>query len=222
MQATPIGDIDNDAAEHRPLWQRLPAHAISWLFHPIFIPVYGAAFLLFVHPYVFSGFPNLYKWQRLGTVFVNMTFIPGFAVFLMWRLGFIQSMRLHTAKERIIPYAAAIIFYFWCWYVMSRQPDSPAVFVDFLQGAFFSVCGAWIININSKVSMHATAASAWVVFMFLFSFTDPYFSFLYLSLSLFLAGAIVVSRNMVSGHSLLEIIQGLVAGALAMLVAWWL
>jgi hypothetical protein len=224
MNMTTIpGDTTHTEILHRhPAWQRIPAHFISWMFHPIFIPVYGTAFLLFVHPYVFSGFSSLFKWQRLGTVFVNMTFIPGFAVFLMWRLGLIQSMKLRTAKERIIPYAGAIIFYFWGFYVMSRQPDSPAPFVDLLQGSFLSVCGAWIININSKISMHSTAASAIVVFMLLFSFSDPFFSFLYLSITILIAGAIVVARNIVSDHSLLEIIQGLVIGAIAMLIAWWI
>lgn len=206
----------------RPAWQSVPARMISWVFHPVFIPVYVSAFLLFVHPYLFSGYPNTFKWQRLATVFINLTFIPGFAVFLMWRLKLIESMQLRTAKERIIPYAAAIIFYFWCWYVMSRQQDNPPAFVDFLQGSFFSVCGAWIININSKISMHTTAASAMLVFMVLFSFSDPFFSFLYLVFSILIMGMVVTARNLVSNHSTLEIVQGILTGAAGMLMAWWL
>lgn len=210
------------AVSPAPGWMRAKAHFISMVFHPVFMPVYGSAFLLFIHPYVFAGFSPEYKWQRLASVFFNMTCIPVFAVFLMWRLGFVSSMQLRTAKERIIPYAASIIFYFWSWYVMSRQPELPAVFVNFLQGAFFSVCGAWIININSKVSMHTTAAAAQLAFMLLFCFADPFFSYIYLCVSVLLAGLIVSARNLVSGHSRLEIIQGLVTGALAMVIAWWI
>ena len=129
-------------------------------------------------------------------------------------------MLLRTAKERIIPYAAAIIFYFWCWYALSRQADSPQPFVDFLQGSFFGVCGAWIININSKISMHTTAMGGMSMFFLLFSFSDPHGSTLYLAAALLLAGSVTTARNLVSGHTRLEIVQGLIVGLLSMLVAW--
>lgn len=205
-----------------PLWQRVLGHGVSYIFHPIFIPVYVSAFLIYVHPYLFAGFPPLLKLQRLITVFFNMTFIPGFAVFLMARLKLIPSMQLRTTKERLIPYAASIIFYFWGWYVLSRQPDSPEAFINFLQGCFLGVCGAWIININSKISMHTTAMSGMLTFLFLFSYTDDATTPLYLVIGIFLTGLVTTARNLVSDHSRLEIVQGLVVGALAMLVAWWI
>lgn len=201
---------------------KLVAQVVSYFMHPLFVPCYVTFFLLFIHPYVFSGFDPLLKIQRLGSVFVNMAFIPGFAVFLMRRLNLVESMQLKTNRERIIPYAAAIIFYFWGWYVLSRQADSPAVFVDFLQGCFFGVSGAWIININSKISMHTTAMGGLVAFMILFTFQDEYATGLYLAISILIAGSVGMARLMVSDHSRLEINQGYIIGILAQLVAWWL
>lgn len=195
---------------------------ISLLFHPLFIPVYVTLYLLFVHPYLFAGFPFLVKLQRAASVFFNMTFIPGFAVFLMWQLKLIDSLQLRTPKERIIPYASAIIFYFWGWYAMSRQPDNPEAFISFLQGAFFGVCGAWIININSKISMHTTAMGGLIAFMLLFSFTDDHASGLYLSIAILIAGLVGTARFLVSDHTRLEINQGYIVGALGMLMAWWI
>lgn len=195
---------------------------LSFIFHPLFIPVYVTLYLLFIHPYLFAGFPTVVKLQRAVSIFFNMTFIPGFAVFLMWQLKLIDSLQLRTPKERIIPYASAIIFYFWGWYAMSRQPDNPEAFVSFLQGAFFGVCGAWIININSKISMHTTAMGGLVAFMLLFSFTDDHASGLYLSIAILIAGLVGSARLLVSDHSRLEIIQGYVIGALGMLMAWWI
>ncbi len=199
---------------------RIPAQVLSYLFHPIFIPVYVTAYLLYIHPYLFAGFEPLLKLQRLVTVFFNMTFIPGFAVFLMYQLKLIPSMYLRTTKERLIPYAAAIIFYFWGWYVLSRQPDSPPEFINFLQGCFFGVCGAWIININSKISMHTTALSGMLVFSFLFSYSDDAASMVFPVVAVLITGLVTTARNIVSDHSRLEIVQGLVVGALAMVVAW--
>jgi len=195
---------------------------VSFLFHPLFIPSFVTAFLLWEHPNMFAGFASLLKIQRLVTVFFNTAFIPGFGVFLMWRLKLVPSMQLRTSKDRIIPYASAIIFYFWAWYVLSRQHDSPELFVDFLQGTFFGVCGAWIININSKISMHTTAMGGMVCFLIILAFTDSEVSPLYPAVAILIAGLVGTARLFVSDHSRLEINQGYIIGSLAMLLATWL
>lgn len=220
-----ISSDTNPSAPHtiqQPRLLRVFAQILSWVFHPLFIPVYITLYLLFIHPYIFAGFPTILKLQRAISVFFNMTFIPGFAVFLMKQLKLIDSIQLRTIKERLIPYASAIIFYFWGWYAMSRQPDNPEAFVNFLQGAFFGVCGAWIININSKISMHTTAMGGLLAFMLLFSFTDDHASGLYLSIAILIAGSVGTARFIVSDHSRLEISQGYIVGALAQVVAWWI
>ena len=198
------------------------AHLISYLFHPLFISTYITAFLLYVHPYVFAGFGPTLKLYRLLSIFLNHALIPGFAVFLMWRLKLISSMQLKNSKERIIPYAAAIIFYFWGWNVMSRIPENPAVFVNFLQGVFFGVCGAWVININSKISMHTTAMGGALAFFLIFYLRDSNASGLYLSIVMLVAGMVGTARLIVSDHTRFQIIQGYVVGALAQVVAWWI
>ena len=199
---------------------KVSAHIISFVFHPLFIPSFVTAFLLWEHPNLFAGFPPLLKVQRLVSVFFNTAFIPGFGVFLMWRLKLVPSMKLSTTKDRIIPYAAAIIFYFWAWYVLSRQHDSPELFVDFLQGCFFGVCGAWIININSKISMHTTAMGGLLAFAVILSIKDTDTSPLYPAVAILIAGMVGTARFLVSDHSRLEINQGYIIGILAMLLAF--
>ena len=206
----------------QPAFIRVPAHLISYIFHPLFITSYVSAYLIYIHPYVFAGFDTSVKLFRLVTVVLSTVIIPGMAVFLMWRLKLIQSMYLSTSKERIIPYAAAIIFYFWPWMVFNRLPGSPEIFVNFLQGSFFGVCGAWIININSKVSMHTTAMGGMLTFFLIFSFTDENASGLYLSLAVLVAGLVATARLIVSDHTKFQIIQGFVVGMLAQLIAWWI
>lgn len=199
---------------------RIVAKIVSFVFHPLFIPSFVTAFLLWEHPNMFAGFPPLLKIQRLSSVFFNTAFIPGFGVFLMWRLKLVPSMTLSTTKDRIIPYASAIIFYFWAWYVLSRQHDSPEIFVDFLQGCFFGVCGAWIININSKISMHTTAMGGLLAFAVILSIKDADISPLYPAIAILIAGLVGTARLLVSDHSRLEINQGYIIGILTMLLAF--
>src|SRR5262245_41217691 len=93
----------------RPVGLRIAGHLVSFVFHPLFIPALVTAFLLYVHPLAFAGFPDKRKGLILIAVFFSSGFLPAFSVFLMWRLGFVDSIFLRTQKERIIPYSAAII-----------------------------------------------------------------------------------------------------------------
>jgi len=204
---------------HQPAVIRVIAHIISYVFHPLFIPAYVTAFLLFVDPYAFTGVQEKFKWFRLLSVFFNTGFIPAFAVFLMWRLRLIHSMFLRTQKERIIPYAAALIFYFWAWYVFHNQQDNPKVFVNFLLGSFLAVCCTWFFNIVTKISMHATAVGGLAMFFLLQAFSQQHVTGIYFSIAVIIAGLVCTARLIVSDHTTREILLGFVAGALCQLIA---
>src|SRR5690606_23296470 len=100
---TAITDNMNGEPIQRPLIVRIFAHFISYVFHPLFIPVYMAGYLLFVHPLLFAGFSDSAKFRLLATIVVNLTLLPAVTVFLCRRLGFISSVQMDTQKERIIP-----------------------------------------------------------------------------------------------------------------------
>ena len=200
---------------------RAMAYLVSYLFHPLFIPTYVTAFLVFVDPYAFAGVSVKFKLFRLISVFFNTGFIPGFAVFLMWRLKLIQSIFLRTQKERIIPYAAAMIFYFWAWYVFHSQHDNPQSFLNFLLGSFLAVCAAWFLNIVNKVSMHAIAMGGVAMFFLVQSFNQQDVTGVYFSIALLITGLVCTARFIVSDHTQGEVYMGLVAGALCQLIAIW-
>jgi len=202
---------------------RFLAHFFSYLFHPLFITSYVIYFLLFFHPFAFAGFDQRMKIFRFITVAFSTAFLPLFSVFLLRRLHLgVQSIQLKTQKERIIPYALAMIFYWWAWNVFRNLPDNPIVSVHFLLGAFLSVCGAWFCNIYFKISMHAIAAGGLVMFFLLFSFADGFTSGLYLSVIILIAGVICTSRLILSAHSFFEIYLGFFIGMLAQFIAWHL
>lgn len=178
------------------------------------------AFFLFGHPYLYAGSSQKFKVFRLITVFFSTTFLPIFSVFLLWRLRlFTQSMKLKTAKERIIPYLLVMIFNFWMWDVFHNLKDS-AVVTHFFLGAFLGVCGAWFCNIYFKISMHTVAMGGLVSFAVLFSLHDNYASGLYIGTAFLVAGIVSTSRFIVSDHNALEIYAGLAVGVMAQYIAW--
>jgi hypothetical protein len=202
---------------------RSMAHVISFLFHPLFINAYVMGFLIFVHPYAFAGFDDKLKVFRFANIVLCNTFLPAFAIFLMWRLQLIHSIYLRTQRERIIPYLAAMIFYFWTWLVFYRMPEYPAipiVAIHFLLGSFLAVCGGWIFNIYFKISMHGIAIGGALMFFFLLGFYDNSGSGLYILLALLAAGLVCSSRLILSVHSPFEVWAGLFVGMITQYIAW--
>lgn len=198
---------------------RLLAHFFSWVFHPLFIPAYVTIFLAFIHPYAFVSLSERGKIFKLIFVVVNTAVFPGFAVFLMWRLKFIQSIFLKTQKERIIPYAAAMIFYFWAWYVSRSLENSEEVFTGFLFGSFLTVVAAWLVNIYFKVSMHAMAIGGMAFFILWVSFSGDGTSGIYPSIAFLIAGFVCTARMIISDHKPVEIYMGLLIGILCQVLA---
>lgn len=197
------------------------AHFFSYIFHPLFIPFYVTVFLVYIHPYTFIALSEKGKVFKLLFVAVNTMLFPALSVFLMWRLKLTQSIFLRTQRERIIPYAAAMIFYFWAWYVSKSQQDSNEVFTTFLFGSFLAVIAAWLANIYFKISMHTLAMGGMLVFIFWVSFSGDGSSGLYPSMALLITGIVCTARMIVSDHHPVEIYSGLVVGILCQLIAMW-
>lgn len=218
----PAPSANGNGHDRHPAVIRFFAHFFSYVLHPILIPTYVTAFLLYLHPMAFAGYGDREKFFVMVAVFFSSGFLPAFSVFLMERLGFVSSFFLRTQRERIIPYAAAIIFYFWIWYVFRNQQRTPIPFVQFLLGSFLGVCSAWMWNIKLKISMHATGVGGLMMFFLIQALTGNDTTAQYLAMAFLVTGIVCTSRLIVSDHSKVEIYLGLFTGMACQLVAWWI
>jgi hypothetical protein len=198
---------------------RVFALGMSYIFHPLFIPVYTTLFVLFLHPLMFAGYTDGMKVRLLATIFVNLTMLPAATVFLSWRLKFVDSLHMATQKERVIPLAAAMIFYFWAWYVLKNNLNVPEMFREFLLGCFITIIAAWMMNIIFKVSLHALAVGGMVGFMLILTFNSDGSSPQYFALSLVLAGVVCSARLLTGAHKPGDVYMGFIVGVLSQIAA---
>lgn len=215
----------NKPAE-QPLIIRWVAKFISYVFHPVFVPVYVVWFLLYVHPSMFTGFSGFQKARLLAMALVSFTFFPLVTVFLLKALKFIESVQLKTQKDRIIPLIACMIWYFWIWYVWSNfgktrdVVDIPRPAVQFAFATFFSTIIALMLNIKMKASLHTVSMGVMLTFMLLLAYTEELNFGLYLAVAFLVTGLVATARLIASDHTTKEIYAGLATGAVSMLVAW--
>lgn len=203
----------------QPFAIRLAARIISYIFHPVFIPVYAVLFLLYIHPDIFAGFTKWEKTLVLLQALLMYGFFPLVTVLLLKALKFIDSVYLNTQRDRIIPFIACGIWYFWIWYVWRNLPDYPREIVLLAMAIFLASSIGLMGNIYMKISMHAIAMGVMISFMMLLAFTQAISFGIYISITLFIAGLVCTARFIISDHTQKEIYGGLLAGAGALLIA---
>lgn len=199
------------------------AVTISYIFHPVFVPLYVLAFLLFVEPFIFIGATMQEKILTLGRAFVNYTFFPLISVLLLKGLGLISSIQLKDRKDRIIPFIICNIWYFWIWYVWRGLPGAPHYLVVFALGVFLASSLGLLANIYIKISMHGIAVGTAITFLILLTINpaSPNLT-TYLGVSLLAAGVIGTSRLLLGAHTPKEYYVGLLIGAMTIIIASWL
>ncbi|MEI6947425.1 hypothetical protein V9K67_09555 [Paraflavisolibacter sp. H34] len=199
---------------------RIAARVLSILFHPLFIPVYLSWFLIYVNP-LFPAFSAGAKLLLLIRFLVMYTIFPLVTVLIAKGLGFIDSILLKTQRDRIIPYVACGLYYFWMWYVLKNQPEFPRHLVMLSLAIFLASSAGLTVNSFVKVSMHTISMGVACTFLLLFAFmTDVNFGF-YISAAFLLAGLVCTARLINDDHSTFEVYLGLVLGIIAQLVAYW-
>jgi hypothetical protein len=198
---------------------RIPAHIISFLFHPLFIPGYITAFLLYLHPFAFAGESDWYKTVKLLSVVLSTAFFPAFTVFLLQRLGFAGSLQLKTRKERIIPIIASMIFYFWIFYVSKNQPDNPSELVLMLCAVFIASIISLSANNFILISLHAISMGVLITFFAWIAWNSIIPMGVPLSIAILIAGMVGTARLLLDAHTVPELVWGYLTGIVSMLIS---
>jgi hypothetical protein len=198
---------------------RITAKVISVIFHPLFIPIYILLFTLYVSPIALAMAPEA-KF-RLSLSFAAMYLLfPLVTVLLAKGLGFIDSILLRTQKDRIIPYIACGIYYFWIWYVLHNQ-EAPAPLVVLTLAIFLASSAGSLLNSFIKISMHGISIGVAVAFMYLLALVSGASFGVYLSITLLIAGLVCTARLINADHQPKEVYLGLAVGVAALIVAYW-
>lgn len=200
---------------------RFAARLVSLIFHPVFVPVYLVMFLVNFQPMLFAGFNAFMKVRIVIMFFVIYSLFPLVTVLLCKGLGFLDSIYLKTQRDRIIPYIACEIYYFWIAYVLKNQPEIPHELTKLAIAIFLASTFGLLVNIVMKVSMHAISMGIMIAFMVLLATTQSSSFTIFLSIGLFIAGVVCTARLILADHDQKEVYTGLLLGIAAMVAGVW-
>lgn len=199
---------------------RVIAKVVSYILHPMFMPVIMCLMLYYISPVSFVG----YKTQDIPLIFIRIglatIFFPGLVVVLLKAVGFADSIQLRTRKERLIPLLASMIFYWWVSHVFKNQ-DAPEILQVLLRGAYYGIILLFMCSIFFKVSMHTVAAGGMLGFITVLILTSPVNMSIPLMVAIVIAGIIGSARLILGAHTRFEVWIGYIVGIIAMMAAYW-
>ncbi len=195
--------------------------SISYVFHPLIMPLFAAWFYFEVSPRYISAEVVYGKLIALGI----LTFIlPILIYFLLKTLGRVRSIHLQTVRERIYP---LILYGCILLLVLQRvvKPSLSAELYFFFIGVLISNMACLLMAlIKFKASLHMVAISG--VFMF-FVALSIHFSVNIngtLALMCIVMGGVATSRLHLKAHNYKELLLGVFIGMIPqlILVNYWL
>ena len=226
MEQATIPATDN-ARQEQPVFPpalRGVALFISYILHPLFLPLFVTLLVVYTLPEYFVTFRQYSRRFPYDQLFIRVIsislFFPMLTVGLARALNFVDSLHLRTQKDRIIPYMACTIYYFWAFYTFKHEGSAPPFFNAFFLGVFIAVVMAMVINNYLKVSMHTVGWGGMIGFVLVIILSLQMNISLLLVITLLLAGIVGTARLILNAHSSAEIYIGFLAGILSQLIAY--
>lgn len=186
---------------------------LSFLFHPIFIPLYTALAYIKIFEKVLT--------DDLATYLISLTIIgtislPLLTISLLKKFGFIESFYLSSSKERVFPLiSTGVYIYVTARLLMIGNINSPLN--SYLIGIVVTLAWILIFSKKLKVSLHTASLSSSLGFMiylatsFLTNLTPI------IIILIFMIGLIATARIKLNSHSYSEIIVGVIFGIIPQL-----
>jgi len=195
------------------------ATLFSFLFHPIFFPIYALLFINWADAYKFAGMDETAKMKLFAIVGLNTAAFPILTVLIMHRLGFVKTLQLKNREERIIPFIAGGLFYFWTFMVVRSLEISSFITTVFL-GASISVFACFFFTLFFKISIHSAAAGGFIAIALFLTLTSQHNLEIPLMIIIILAGLLGSARWYLKEHLPFEIFSGYAVGFLSQAVAF--
>jgi hypothetical protein len=193
-------------------------HFISYLLHPVFIPIFGTLFYFLLGE---GQFNTHQKYLILVQIAIITFLIPIAFFFLLRSLGKIDSVMLSNLAQRKIPlFIQAILLYI----LISKSITInvlPELFF-FFAGALASALIALLLTFfKVKASLHMVGISALTAFVTGLSYHAAVNAINSIGLLVFLNGVVATSRLEMKAHSGKELVIGFCVGLLPQLALWY-
>ena len=191
--------------------QDITSRAISLIFHPLLMPLYGMI-IIFTAPTFLSYIPLKVKFILLSLLVLNNILLPFFSLLPFFRYkNRISGTISTTRKGRIIPLISFSVFFFISSFIMFSLPIPGFLKLYILSIAIISTITT-IINLWWKISLYSVGAGILTAIVVVLSLNMMVLLTWFLIPALLIAGLVLSSRLKLNAHNSLQVYLGFITG----------
>ena len=195
------------------------ARIISWLFLPLFIPLYGLLLTMYIIPSeekILSN-PSLFllsddtKNQLIVLFLIFGAIAPGVSFILMYKRRLISTLEMDDRKERMIPLFIILsycVILFLMFYLKAPNGILPKyIYALPITGVLISIL---FIGINNwmKISLHAAGGGILTGYLCAFGAQQLHFYFPVIMVGFVISGMIMAARLALNKHTPVQVYTG--------------
>ena len=199
------------------------SRVISWLFLPLFTPIYGLLLVFFIpaQPKSFFLMDALYfypiqvKWLYLLLFLVFIVLAPGLSLIVLKMNGSISSLALTDRTERTTPISIMIFYTLVLYLFILYQGDqifAPKLLKGMALGGILSSLIAFFWNKYEKLSLHGIGMGALLGFVYAYFIHLEVFQMWVLVLIVLAGGIALSARLYLKAHNLRQVFLGYLIG----------
>ncbi len=187
------------------------AYAISFLLHPVLIPVLTLLLLVKTDPILTQLLPSGALWRILLAVGITTGVLPALSVLILSKADLVESIELKKREERIVPFLMTL-FYLIATYILLMKASLPSLIYSAFLGGIVAFAGLTLLTFFWRVSAHLCAYGSMIgALTGLFAHSPFPFTDL-LILMVLVGGTLASARLYLGAHSLWELAVGAIWG----------
>lgn len=190
----------------------------SYLFHPIFIPLFGALFYFFYNE---NYFEDIQKYLILFQIIIITILIPVSFFYLLKTLGKVDSIMVKDLSQRKIPLiiqSALLLILITKGITFSRIPE---LFYFLIGGLWSTLITLALLFGKIKASIHMLGISSLTAFVIGLSIHNQVNITYVISSLIVMNGLLAASRIVMNAHSNKELVIGFFVGILPQIILWY-
>lgn len=194
---------------------------ISYIFHPLFIPVTGTIAYFIITP---KYSPIEEQSGTILPIFILTVVIPIISYLILKNVGLMQSVFAPTLKERRYPFYVSLLLLLTVVYKVLPNNFTPELHYYFLGLIAATAASLFLLFLKFKSSMHLMGISSLTMYLTCLSVHFEINITIALGILILLTGLVASSRLYLKAHSKAELVIGLLIGAISQLltVKYWL
>ena len=187
------------------------ARFLSTAMTPLLMPTYGVFLVLWTS--ILCFLPTGTRVTVMVMVMGITCVLPMIFISVLHHLKIVHDKRLNDRRERLLPYAFAVLCYVGATFYIDRV-HSPMWFTMFMAGATLSCLVAVVVSFWWKISSHMAGIGGMVALLYQLHVQglSAFDLFWLLCFTILMAGVLGTSRLLLKRHTLLQVLAGFANG----------